>query len=80
MMKIKPTNNFLQRSINGVSLYCRVVIVTKIKPCENLTDKVFYRRKIPELLYAGPEPGLKKAAMWTKMCEIVQLIPQKCQY
>ena len=50
MTKIKPMKYFLRR-INGVSLYCRVVIATKIKPRENLTDEIFYRRKIPDLQY-----------------------------
>ena len=40
--EIKPTKYFLQH-INGVSLYCRMVIVTK--KGENLTDKIFYLRK-----------------------------------
>ena len=41
--KIKPMKQFLQR-INGVSLYYRVVIATKIKPRENLTDEIFYQQ------------------------------------
>ena len=40
MTKIKPAKYFLRR-INGVNLYCRVVIVTKIKPGENLIDEIF---------------------------------------
>ena len=48
--KIKPTKYFLRR-INGVSLYCRVIIATKIKPRKHLTDEMFYRRKIPKLRY-----------------------------
>ena len=36
--KIKPKKYFFQR-INGVSLYCRVVIAPKIKPSENLTNE-----------------------------------------
>ena len=48
--KIKPTKHFF-RHINGVSLYSRVVIVTKIKPGENLTDEIFYHRKISDLQY-----------------------------
>ena len=46
MTKVKPMKCFLQR-INGVGLYCRVIIVTKIKPRENLTDKIFYQGKFP---------------------------------
>ena len=48
--KIKLTKYFLP-CINGISLYCRVVIATKIKPGKNLADELFYRRKIPNLLY-----------------------------
>ena len=48
--EIKPTKYFLPH-INGVSLYCLVVIATKIKPGENLTDEIFFRRKIPDLRY-----------------------------
>ena len=48
--KIKPTKYFLRR-VNGVFLYCRVVIVTKIKLGENLTDEMFYQQKIPDLRY-----------------------------
>ena len=48
--KIKPTKYF-HRRINGLSLYCRVVLATKIKPGENLTDEMFYRRKVPDLRY-----------------------------
>ena len=48
--KIKPAKYFLQR-INGVSLYCRVVIATKIKPGKNLTAEILYRQKIPDLRY-----------------------------
>ena len=40
MTKIRPLKYFLPR-LNGVSLYCRVVIATKIKPGENLTGKKF---------------------------------------
>ena len=39
--------------INEVSVYRRVVIVTKIKAGEDLTDEIFYRGKIPDLRYRG---------------------------
>ena len=63
--KIKPTNYFL-RCIIGVNLYCRVVIVTKIRPGENLTDEIFYQRKFPiygslqttSLCYSIAKPAL----------------------
>ena len=51
--KIKKTKYFLRRII-GVSLYCRVVITTKIKPGEDLTEEIFHRRKIPKLWYKVP--------------------------
>ena len=44
--KITPTKYFLRR-INGISLYCCVVIATKIKPGENLTDEIFAAKKFP---------------------------------
>ena len=50
MPKIKLTKYFLWR-INGVSLYCQVVIATKTKPGNNLTDEIFHWQKIPELQY-----------------------------
>ena len=37
--------------INGVSLYCRVVVATKIKPGKNFSDEIFYQRKISQLRY-----------------------------
>ena len=40
---------YFLRRINGVNLYGQVVIATKINPGENLTDKVFYWRKISDL-------------------------------
>ena len=46
--KIKEANYFLGQ-INGVSLFRRVVIATKIKPGKNLTAEIFYQRKIPHL-------------------------------
>ena len=39
--EIKPTKYFLAR-INRVTLYCGVVIAMKIKPDDNLTNKIFY--------------------------------------
>ena len=30
-----------------------MVIATNIKPAENLTDEIFYRRKFPDLRYAS---------------------------
>ena len=48
--KIKPTKCFLWR-INGLTLNGQVVKATRIKPGENLTDKIFYQRKIPNLQY-----------------------------
>ena len=50
MTKIKLMKSFLWH-INGVTLYCPVVIVMKIKPRKNLTAEIFYRRKIPDLRY-----------------------------
>ena len=50
MTKIKPVKYFLWH-INGLSLYCAIVIATKIKPSENLTGKIFSHRKIPDLRY-----------------------------
>ena len=49
-LKINPTKYFLQH-INGEILYCRAVIVLKIKLGKNLTDEIFYCRKIPNLWY-----------------------------
>ena len=40
--KLNKKNIFFRR-INGVSLYCQVVIAKKILPGENLTDELFYR-------------------------------------
>ena len=48
--KLHRQNFFFQR-INGVSLYCRVVIATKVKPVKNLTNVIFYHWKIPDLGY-----------------------------
>ena len=56
MTKIKPAKYFLRR-INGVSLYCRVVIAMTIKPHENFMDEIFYRGKIPELCYYNNLPS-----------------------
>ena len=50
MIKIKPAKYFLWH-IDGVSIYCHVIIVTKIKPGKNLTSKIFYQQKIPDLWY-----------------------------
>ena len=55
-MKIKLTKFFLPH-IKGVSLYCRVVIATKIKPHENLTAETFYTQKFPERRYYGMMHG-----------------------
>ena len=51
LMRIIKLTKYFLRCINGVSLYGRVAITTKIKPGENLTDKIFYRRKILDLRY-----------------------------
>ena len=55
--RIKPAKYF-RRCINGVRLYGQVVIVTKIKPGENLTDQIFYQPKIPGLLLYQPNKTL----------------------
>ena len=65
--------------INGVSLYSRVVIAMKIKPGENLTDDIFYCRKILDLQYIGyplaflyfifaTEEDLQIKTVWVKGC------------
>ena len=43
-------NTFFWR-INGLSLYCQVVIVMKMKPGKNFIDEIFYHWKIPNLRY-----------------------------
>ena len=48
MTKMKQVNYFFQR-INGISLFHQVIIAMKIKPGENLTGRIFYQQKIPDV-------------------------------
>ena len=43
-----------------------MVIATKIKPGENLTDEIFYHRKIPDLRYLLKERANLLVADFTK--------------
>ena len=64
-MKTKPTK-YLLWCINGVSLYSWVVIAAKIKPGKNLTNKIFYFRKIPNLRYLPACVAITSKDRWAK--------------
>ena len=66
-MKIKQTKYFLPW-INWVSLYCQVIIATKIKPGKNLTAEIFYRQKIPDLWYT-PDRTCCLLVISTQCCQ-----------